>query len=99
MYAAKVIGTVVCTRKDEKLNGRKFQVVQPVNLITLEYEGKAAVAIDSVGAGINEIVLVVGGSSARQTIVTNNTPTDATIMAIVDLIDVNGRKVFDKGII
>lgn len=99
MYAAKVIGTVVCTRKDEKLNGRKFQVVQPVNLITLEYEGKAAVAIDSVGAGINEIVLVVGGSSARQTIVTNNTPTDATIMAIVDLIDVNGLKVFDKGII
>ena len=96
MYAAKVIGTVVCTRKDEKLNGRKFQVVQPVNLITLEYEGKAAVAIDSVGAGINEIVLVVGGSSARQTAVTNNTPTDATIMAIIDLIDVNGRKVFDK---
>lgn len=96
MYAAKVIGTVVCTRKDEKLNGRKFQVVQPVNLITLENEGKAAVAIDSVGAGINEIVLVVGGSSARQTAVTNNTPTDATIMAIIDLIDVNGRKVFDK---
>ena len=99
MYAAKVIGTVVCTRKDEKLNGRKFQVVQPVNLITLEYEGKAAVAIDSVGAGINEIVLVVGGSSARQTAATNNTPTDATIMAIVDLIDVDGRKVFDKGIV
>jgi len=99
MYAAKVIGTVVCTRKDEKLNGRKFQVVQPVNLITLQNEGKAAVAIDSVGAGINEIVLVVGGSSARQTLVTNNTPTDATIMAIVDLIDVNGLKVFDKGII
>jgi len=96
MYAAKVIGTVVCTCKDEKLNGRKFQVVQPVNLITLENEGKAAVAIDSVGAGINEIVLVVGGSSARQTAVTNNTPTDATIMAIIDLIDVNGRKVFDK---
>jgi len=99
MYAAKVIGTVVCTRKDEKLNGRKFQVVQPVNLITLQNEGKAAVAIDSVGAGINEIVLVVGGSSARQTEVTNNTPTDATIMAIIDLIDVDGRKVFDKGII
>jgi len=99
MYAAKVIGTVVCTLKDEKLNGRKFQVVQPVNLITLQNEGKPAVAIDSVGAGINEIVLVVGGSSARQTSVTNNTPTDATIMAIVDLIDVNGKKVFDKGMI
>lgn len=96
MYAAKVIGTVVCTRKDEKLNGRKFQVVQPVNLITLQYEGKPAVAIDSVGAGLNEIVLVVGGSSARQTAVTTNTPVDATIMAIVDLIDIEGQRVFDK---
>ena len=98
MYAARVIGTVVCTRKDEKLNGRKLQVVQPVNLLSLENEGKPAVAIDSVGAGLDEIVLVVGGSSARQTAVTANTPVDATIMAIVDLIDINGSKVFDKGL-
>lgn len=98
MYAAKVIGTVVCTRKDEKLNGRKLQVVQPVSLLTLQYEGKPSVAIDSVGAGLNEIVLVVGGSSARQTAVTTNTPVDATIMAIVDLIDIDGNKVFDKRI-
>lgn len=97
MYAAKVIGTVVCTTKDEKLNGRKLQVVQPVSLLTLLYEGKPVVAIDSVGAGQNEIVLVVGGSSARQTAVTANTPVDATIMAIVDLIDIDGNTVFDKG--
>jgi ethanolamine utilization protein EutN len=97
MYAAKVIGTVVCTTKDEKLNGRKLQVVQPVSLLTLQYEGKPVVAIDSVGAGQNEIVLVVGGSSARQTAVTANTPVDATIMAIVDLIDIDGNTVFDKG--
>lgn len=97
MYAAKVIGTVVCTTKDEKLHGRKLQVVQPVSLLTLQYEGKPAVAIDSVGAGLNEIVLVVGGSSARQTAVTTNTPVDATIMAIVDLIDIDGDTVFDKG--
>lgn len=96
MYAAKVIGTVVCTTKDEKLNGRKLQVVQPVSLLTMIYEGKPVVAIDSVGAGMNEIVLVVGGSSARQTAVTANTPVDATIMAIVDLIDVDGNTVFDK---
>lgn len=98
MYAAKVIGTVVCTTKDEKLNGRKLQVVQPVSLLTLLYEGKPVVAIDSVGAGQNEIVLVVGGSSARQTAVTANTPVDATIMAIVDLIDIDGNTVFDKGL-
>ena len=97
MYAAKIIGTVVCTAKDEKLNGRKLLVVQPVNLLTLKDDGKPAVAIDSVGAGFNEIVLVVGGSSARQTAVTNNTPVDATIMAIVDFIDIKGEKVFEKG--
>lgn len=97
MYSAKVIGTVVCTTKDEKLSGRKLLVVQPVSLLNMQYEGKPAVAIDSVGAGMNEIVLVVGGSSARQTSVTANTPVDATIMAIVDLIDIEGKKVFDKG--
>ena len=97
MYAARIIGTVVCTRKDEKLQGLKMQVVQPVSLLTLEDEGKPAVAIDAVGAGIGEIVLVVGGSSARQTARTNNTPVDATIMAIVDSIDIQGRRVFSKG--
>ena len=60
MYAARIIGTVVCTRKDEKLKGLKMQVVQPVNLLTLKDEGKPAVAIDAIGAGVSEIVLVVG---------------------------------------
>ena len=97
MYAGKVIGTVVCTRKDEKMNGLKMQVVQPVSLLNLQDEGKPVVAIDAVGAGLSELVLVVGGSSARQTARTTNTPVDATIMAIVDFIDVEGVKVFAKG--
>jgi ethanolamine utilization protein EutN len=96
MYAARVIGTVVCTRKEEKLRGLKMQVVQPVSLLTQQNEGKPVVAIDAVGAGISELVLVVGGSSARQTALTTNMPVDATIMAIVDYIDINGEKVFDK---
>lgn len=96
MYAARIIGTVVCTRKDEKLKGLKMQVVQPVNLLTLKDEGKPAVAIDAIGAGVSEIVLVVGGSSARQTILTSNMPVDAAIMAIVDYIYIEGKKVFDK---
>ena len=96
MYAARVIGTVVCTTKDEKLNGRKMQVVQPVSLLNLQDEGRTSVAIDAVGAGISEIVLVVGGSSARQTAVTNGTPVDAAIMAILDYIDVEGKRVYDK---
>lgn len=96
MYAARIIGNVVCTRKEEKLTGLKLLVVQPVSLLTLEPEGKPAVAIDAVGAGAGETVLVVGGSSARQTDVTQNLPVDATIMAIVDLIDIGDKRVFDK---
>lgn len=96
MYAARIIGTVVCTQKEEKMNGLKMQVVQPVSLLNLQDEGKPVVAIDAVGAGIFEIVLVVGGSSARQTALTTNMPVDATIMAIVDNIDILGRQVFNK---
>ena len=96
MYAARIVGTVVCTQKDERMNGLKMQVVQPVNLVTFKDEGKPAVAIDAVGAGDSEIVLVVGGSSARLTEVTQNRPVDATIMAIVDYIDVEGKNVFSK---
>lgn len=96
MYAARVIGTVVSTTKEEKMKGMKLQVVQPVSLLNLQDEGKPAVAVDAVGAGISEIVLVVGGSSARQTARTANLPVDATIMAIVDYIDIEGKKVFDK---
>ena len=96
MYAAKIIGSAVCTCKEQKLVGLKLLVVQPVSLLTLENEGKPVVAIDAVGAGESEIVLVVGGSSARQTAVTTNMPVDATIMAVVDYIDINGRQVFEK---
>lgn len=96
MYAAKVIGTVVCTRKDDRMNGLKMQVVEPIDLISLEKQGKAVVAIDAVGAGEGELVLVVGGSSARQTDFTKNKPVDATIMAIVDTIDIGEKQVFNK---
>ncbi len=96
MYAAKIIGSAVCTCKEQKLVGLKLLVVQPVSLLTLENEGKPVVAIDAVGAGESEIVLVVGGSSARQTAVTTNMPVDATIMAVVDYIDINGKQVFEK---
>lgn len=96
MYAARIIGTVVSTVKEEKMKGLKLQVVQPVSLLNLQDEGKPVVAVDAVGAGATEIVLVVGGSSARQTARTTNLPVDATIMAIVDYIDIEGKKVFDK---
>ena len=96
MYAAKIIGSAGCTCKEQRLVGLKLLVVQPVSLLSLENEGKPVVAVDAVGAGESEIVLVVGGSSARQTEMTSNMPVDATIMAVVDHIDIGGRKVFEK---
>lgn len=96
MYTARVVGTVVCTQKDPRMNSLKMQVVQPVNISTFKDEGKPAVAIDAVGAGDGEIVLVVSGSSARLTDITLNKPVDATIMAIVDYVDIEGANVFSK---
>ena len=96
MYAAKIIGTVVCTQKDPRMNSLKMHVVQPVNLNTFVNEGKPAVAIDAVGAGDGEFVLVVGGSSARLTDVTKDKPVDATIMAIIDYVDIEGKNIFSK---
>ncbi len=96
MIVARVLGTVVCTQKDSKLEGAKLHLVQPVEYQTLNGEGKPLVAVDSVGAGQGEIVLVVAGSSARQTTQTQNTPVDAVIMAIVDTIDMEGRTVYRK---
>ena len=96
MIVARVLGTVVCTQKDPKLEGAKLQLVQAVDYQSLKGEGKPLVAVDSVGAGQGEIVLVVAGSSARQTVQTQNTPVDAVIMAIVDTIDMEGRTVYRK---
>ncbi len=86
MILARVIGTVWATRKDEKLQGLKLQIVRPVTLDYKDREG-FLVAVDAVGAGVGEIVLVVQGSSARQTLATESKPVDATIMAIVDKLD------------
>lgn len=96
MIVARVLGTVVCTQKDPRLNGCKLQLVQAVDYKEFKGEGKPLVAVDSVGAGQGEIVLLVSGSSARQTDSTQNTPVDAVIMAIVDTIDMDGKVIFRK---
>ncbi len=88
MILGKVIGTVWATRKDEQLTGMTLQIVQEVDVDYAD-RGGFVVAVDSVGAGVGEIVLVVQGSSARQTAMTQNKPVDAVITAIVDRIDVN----------
>ncbi len=91
----KVVGTVVATQKNERLKGTKLQIVQPVDM-DVEPVDSYLVAVDSVGAGYGEIVLCASGSSARQTSITENTPVDAVIMAIVDSFEIEGRVVYRK---
>jgi len=82
----KVIGTVWSTKKDENLVGAKFLIVRELDL-ELRDKSNFVIAVDSVGAGEGEVVLVATGSSARQTNITKNKPVDAVIMAIIDKLD------------
>ncbi len=95
MIFARVTGNVVCTLKDEKLVGFKLLLVQPVDLRG-EARGNPLVAVDTVGAGEGELVLLVQGSSARQTSRTQERPVDASIFAIVDAVEESGKRVFEK---
>ncbi len=95
MLLAKIVGTLVSTRKDPKLEGLKFLVLRQIDVYGKE-SGNYVVAADAVGAGVGEVVLYATGSSARQTLVTENRPCDAVIMAIVDQVDVDGRLVYHK---
>ena len=95
MILGKIAGTVVSTQKDEKLEGMKFYVVKDIDL-TMKFTGKSVIAVDAVGAGEDEIVLYASGSSARQTSLTDGKPVDATIMAIVDMVTVDGKSVYTK---
>jgi microcompartment protein CcmK/EutM len=96
MFLARVVGNVVSTRKNEKLTGAKLLIVEPVDFEKQKGQGKHLIAVDSVGAGEDEIVLVVQGSSARLTEATQDSPVDATIVAIVDTIDIADRQTFTK---
>ncbi len=95
MLIAKVIGSTVSTIKDEKLHGKKLLIVRQTDEHGNE-TGKPFVAIDTVDAGVGDLVLTAAGSSARQTTITKDTPVDAVIMAIIDSLSVNGEVVFQK---
>jgi microcompartment protein CcmK/EutM len=83
MQLAKVVGTVVASRKETSLEGLKLLLVRPVDEEGRETGGHL-VAADAVGAGPEEYVLIAAGSSARQTSMTDKRPVDAVVMAIVD---------------
>ncbi len=95
MKLGRIVGTVVSTRKDPKIEGLRFYLVEDLSL-SLEGKGSFVVAADAMGAGVGEVVLYASGSSARQTDQTNNRPVDAVVMAIVDTIDREGELVFNK---
>ncbi len=90
MLLGKVIGTVWSTRKDEKLVGAKFLIVRQLG-VDHKPKDNFVVAVDSVGAGVGEVVLFASGSSARQTTITKDKPVDAVIMAIVDKLDISAN--------
>ena len=89
MIIGKVVGSVVSTRKSEKLVGSKFMIVEPVK--SMSDLNEKIVAVDTIGAGIGELVLVACGSAARIGCNLDNSPVDAAIVGIID--DANG---FDR---
>jgi microcompartment protein CcmK/EutM len=95
MVLGKVVGTVVSTRKEEELSGLKFLLVKACD-VDGKPTGATVVAVDAVGAGVGEVVLYASGSSARQTKVTKDRPVDATIMAIVDEVEIDGDARYQK---
>jgi microcompartment protein CcmK/EutM len=95
MVLARVIGTVVASRKEKSMEGLRFMVLENIDL-----EGKPSggfvVAADAVGSGVGEVVLYASGSSARQTVATDKRPCDSVIMAIVDQWEVGGDVKYKK---
>jgi ethanolamine utilization protein EutN len=99
MFLARVTGTVVATQKVASLTGHKLLIVEPLRVEPqtrdrLVSTGRTFVAVDPVGTGTGELVLIVQGSSARMTPETEKLPVDAVIIGIVDSVNVEGRAVF-----
>ena len=95
MLIAKVIGTTVSTIKDEMLTGRKLLILRQTDETGAAF-GKPYVAVDTLDAGIGDLVLTAHGSSGRQTAITKNSPVDAVIMAVIDHLEVGGKVVYPK---
>lgn len=95
MLLGKVVGDVICTQKDVGLEGYKLLIVQSVDL-DMNLKSGYIIATDAIGAGIGEIVIVVQGSSARMAQRTLNKPVDASVIGIVDIVEVQGQVKYDK---
>jgi len=105
MFIGRVTGHVVASQKDKTLNGQKLLVVEPLNVkydeatqkpASLGNTGRAIVALDVVGAGEGQLVLVVQGTSARMTEITRNLPADAAIVGIIDSAQYAGKTFYSS---
>lgn len=101
MFIAQVKGNVVTTQKVDQMAGRKLLIIDPLrvdeNAGTLSPTGRCFVAVDSIGAGSDDLVLVTQGSSARMTEGTGDAPVDCVIIGIIDTVNVPGGTVYRKG--
>ncbi len=95
MLIAQVVGTVVSTIKDEKLVGHKILLVRETDH-TGKITGKPIAAVDTVNAGVGDLVLIAAGSSARQTTTTKDRPIDTVIMAVIDSLSIDGDVTYRK---
>ena len=95
MLLAKVVGTLVSTRKEKSLEGLKFLVLKQIDPEGAE-TGAYVIAADAVGARVGEVVLYATGSAARQTVMTDRRPCDGVVMAIVDLWEVDEEVKYHK---
>jgi ethanolamine utilization protein EutN len=105
MFLARVTGHVVATQKDKTLGGQKLLVVEPLNVkfdessnrpASLGNTGRAIVALDVVGCGEGQLVLVTQGSSARMTEKTKDLPADAVVVGIVDTAVLAGKTLYES---
>ena len=99
MFLARVTGSVVATQKVQSMTGHKLLIVEPLRVDPADRDkligtGRSFVVVDTVGAGQGETVLIVQGSSARLTPETEKLPVDATIIGIVDSVNVENKTIF-----
>ena len=95
MIFAKVVGTVVATRRADAISGAKYLLVEQCGH-RCEPRGRYHVALDVVDAGVGELVMISQGSSCRQTEISDRKPVDALMGGLVELVDEQGEVVFRK---
>jgi ethanolamine utilization protein EutN len=101
MFVAKVMGSVVATEKVETMRGHKLLMVEPFRLDQpgrdkLTTTGRTFIAVDMLGAGVGDFVLIAQGSSARFTPETQTLPIDCVVIGIVDSVDIERKKIYSR---